>query len=107
MLTFGAVEAATLFALGVAAHRLDLWMDWQVALLPGAFVGALASAVLANVGEHVTISTTRLHRYVEAMPYPYIATASMTGKMSDRIKRPALTFAPRRHDGPIDRTKRP
>ena len=46
LIIIGEVEALTLVALGVVAHRFDLFVDLQEVILPGACVIALSAATV-------------------------------------------------------------
>ncbi|OLC51716.1 MAG: hypothetical protein AUH85_18570 [Chloroflexi bacterium 13_1_40CM_4_68_4] len=107
-----AVEALTSAALGIVAHRFDVWLDWQTGLAPmslAAGVAALGLQYLRGRGVEGP-STTRMHRYVEETP-------DVGGSvLTQRIRTPAelkvghpldLALTPHRHDGPIEGTNRP
>lgn len=100
----GSVEGTSFVALGIIAHRLDLWIEWQLAIMAGALaagLGALAFTLLR--GRIPGPSTTRMHRYVEEVHDVDIRM------LAQRIggKTVLTPRGPHRSDGPIEGTNRP
>ncbi len=99
---FGGVEGLTFVALGIVAHRLDLWLEWQVALAVAALVAGIAALILTLVREQPDVgpSTTRLHRYLQDVPG--VGGGALAARIGGSGPR---TVVPHRRDGPIEDTK--
>ncbi len=94
------VEGITFTALGIVAHRLDLWLDWQDGLAPAALLaGAVVVAfTLLRTGP----AALRLGRAGEEVP------GVGAGALASRIGAAGMfALAPARRDGPVEDANRP
>lgn len=65
LVVFAEIEALALIALGLIAHRMDLFLDLQVAIAPAAFLVAVVSAVVIWIQQRAVGS--RMRRYTAEM----------------------------------------
>jgi hypothetical protein len=101
------VESLTLVALGVVAHRVDLWVDWQIAIAPAAL---LAGVVALSARLLATLRAARQYtvRLPDLSSLDASARAKRTGGSGPLARRGrAPVPEAQRADAPVAGTNRP